>query len=195
METGNPPRSPWRNFPDVLIHAQESAVKKHADYRAAKSGEIASARRVVEATLNDNMVKALGSLASSSNPVLASVHAYEAEGINRIPAVFAEVLAERLGLRAEAGIVQSNRTGHTGATAIGCTTLTGKPWSAKLTPSADTLQTLRDKHGGELESWWKDTFGYSFDFLTESEARYLARADSVELIRNRILAARQARDD
>ena len=106
MKTGNPPRSPWRNFPDVLMHAQESAVKKHADYPAAKSGEIASARRVVEATLNDSMVKALGSIASSSNPVLASVHAYEAEGINRIPAVFAEVLAERLGLRAEAGIVQ-----------------------------------------------------------------------------------------
>jgi len=242
MEMDNPPRSAWRNFPDVLIHAQESAVKKHADYLAAKSGEIASARRVVEATLNDNMVNALGSIAASSNPVLASVHAYEAEGINRIPAVFAEVLAERLALRAEAGIVQSNRTGHTGATgyhrlahpamfegeverggdyllvddfvgqggtianlkgfiearggtAIGCTTLTGKPWSAKLAPSADTLRKLREKHGGELESWWEDTFGYGFGFLTESEARYLARADSVELIRNRILEARQAHDD
>lgn len=112
MEIDNPPRSAWRNFPDVLIHARESAVKKHADYLAAKSGEITSARRVVEATLNDNMVNALGSIAASSNPVLASVHAYEAAGINRIPAVFAEVLAERLGLRAEAGIVQSNRTGH-----------------------------------------------------------------------------------
>ncbi len=105
--------SRWRIFPDVLMHAQESAVKKHADYPAAKSGEILSARRVVEATLNDSMVKTLGSIAWSSNPVLASVHAYEAEGINRIPAVFAEVLAERLGLRAETGIVQSNRTGHT----------------------------------------------------------------------------------
>jgi hypothetical protein len=82
-----------------------------------------------------------------------------------------------------------------GGTTIGCTTLTGKPWSAKLTPSADTLRKLREKHGGELESWWEDTFGYGFGFLTESEARYLARADSVELIRNRILAARQAHDD
>ena len=82
-----------------------------------------------------------------------------------------------------------------GGTAVGCTTLTGKPWSAKLTPSADTLRKLREKHGGELESWWEDTFGYGFGFLTESEARYLARADSVELIRNRILAARQAHDD
>jgi hypothetical protein len=43
MEMDNPPRSAWRNFPDVLIHAQESAVKKHAGYLAAKSGEIASA--------------------------------------------------------------------------------------------------------------------------------------------------------
>jgi hypothetical protein len=84
---------------------------------------------------------------------------------------------------------------HFDAVRIGCTTLTGKPWSAKLTPSADTLRKLREKHGGELESWWEDTFGYGFGFLTESEARYLARADSVELIRNRILAARQAHDD
>lgn len=242
MKIGHAPRSPWRNFPDVLMHARESAVKMHADYPAAKSGEVTAARRVVESALNDSTVEMLGSMASSSKPVLASVHAYEAQGINRIPAVLAEVLAERLGLRAESGIVQSNRTGHTGASgyhrlahpamfegevergrdyllvddfvgqggtianlkgfiesgggiALGCTTLTGKPWSAKLTPSAETLRSLREKHGGELESWWQDTFGYGFDFLTESEARYLARADSVERIRDRILAARQARDD
>ena len=48
MEKDNPPRSAWRIFPDVLIHAQESAVKKHAGYLAAKSGEIAENDRVVQ---------------------------------------------------------------------------------------------------------------------------------------------------
>ena len=64
MKIGNPPRGPWRNFPDVLMHARESAVKKHVDYPAAKSGDISSARRVGEATLNDGMVKALGTMAA-----------------------------------------------------------------------------------------------------------------------------------
>ena len=31
-----PPRTPWGNFPDVLIHAGESAVKQHPAYKAAK---------------------------------------------------------------------------------------------------------------------------------------------------------------
>ena len=32
------PRTPWVNFPDVLIHASESAVKQHPAYKAAKAG-------------------------------------------------------------------------------------------------------------------------------------------------------------
>ena len=81
-----------------------------------------------------------------------------------------------------------------GGRAVACTTLTGKPWSAKLAPSDATLRSLWAKHGGELEGWWQETFRYGFDFLTESEARYLERADSTQLIRSRLLAARQARD-
>lgn len=30
-----PPRLPWQTFPDVLIHASESAVKQQPDYQAA----------------------------------------------------------------------------------------------------------------------------------------------------------------
>jgi hypothetical protein len=70
----------------------------------------------------------------------------------------------------------------------------GQPYSAKLTPSDTTLRALRAKHGDELETWWKDNFGYGFDYLTESEARYLERADSAQLIRDRLLAARQKGD-
>ena len=242
MEFDKPARTDWHEFPSVLIHAAETVVKKHASYPAAKSGDIIAARRLVEDALNEKIVDALAAIVARASALLASVHAYEAEGINRIPAVLAEVLAERLGLRAEENIVQTNRTGHTGASgyhrlafpalfdgdvergrayllvddfvgqggtianlkgfiesrggrAIGCTTLTGKLWSAKLTPSDETLVALRAKHGGEFEIWWKAAFGYGFDFLTESEARYLARADGIERIRGRLLAARQALDD
>lgn len=72
------------------------------------------------------------------------------------------------------------------------TTLTGKPHSAKLALSSETLKQLRDKHGSDLEKWWKARYGYGFEFLTESEARYLARIEDADQIRNRILAAAQA---
>ena len=43
------------------------------------------------------------------------VHALENQGYNRIPAAFAELLAEKLGLEVEIGIVQANVVNHTGA--------------------------------------------------------------------------------
>ncbi len=74
------------------------------------------------------------------------------------------------------------------------TTLTGKPYSAKLSPTIERLRELRTRHGPELEAWWQHKFGYAFDSLTESEARYLARTADVDTIRNRLAAAEQARN-
>lgn len=75
---------------------------------------------------------------------------------------------------------------------IGATVLTGKPYSANLQLRADTLEKLRLKHGKTLEIWWKQQFGFEFDRLTESEARYLFNTPNVERIRNRIAAAIEA---
>jgi hypoxanthine phosphoribosyltransferase len=80
-----------------------------------------------------------------------------------------------------------------GAKVIGATVLTGKLYSAKLKLTPETLGALREKHGKELENWWHTSFGYSFDCLTESEARYLTRADDADSIRNRIIAASRKR--
>ena len=46
----SPPRTPWLDFPDVFIHASESAVKRHPHYRAAKSGDAQAAAALVAAT-------------------------------------------------------------------------------------------------------------------------------------------------
>ena len=64
--------------------------------------------------------------------------------------------------------------------------LTGKPYSAKLHPTQEQLNELREKHGRELEKWWREHFGHAFDCLTQSEARYLARSPDVDTIRNRL---------
>ena len=76
-----------------------------------------------------------------------------------------------------------------GGKVIGAVGLTGKPYSAKLSPSKEQLHELKQKHGANLEKWWKQHFGHAFNCLTQSEARYLARSPDVDTIRDRIVAA------
>ena len=78
-----------------------------------------------------------------------------------------------------------------GGKVVGAVALTGKPYSAKLNPSQEQLHELRQKHGSDFEAWWKAHFGHAFDYLTQSEARYLARSPDVDTIRNRLAAAKQ----
>lgn len=88
----------------------------------------------------------------------------------------------------------ANLRGHIetqGGCVVGATVLTGKPFSAKIALSRKMLDSLRNKHGGELENWWQERFGFDFDCLTESEARYLLRTPDADTIRNRIAEAGQ----
>jgi hypothetical protein len=67
--------------------------------------------------------------------------------------------------------------------------LTGKPYSATLAPDDALICALRDKHGRDLEDWWREKFGFGFDCLTRSEARYLEKSPDAQAIRDRIVAA------
>ncbi|MDP2829990.1 MAG: phosphoribosyltransferase [Sulfuricellaceae bacterium] len=187
--------------------------------------------------MSPNAISRIRQALGECRPFITPVFAEEHAGINRIPAVFSEVLGEYLNLPVYEEIVQINKVGHTGASGyhrlaypalfggevqqaatyllvddfIGqggtlanlkgyieslggrvvlATTLTGKPYSAKLSPSIEIIAKLRQKHGTELENWWRKTFGYGFDRLTESEARYLERSDNADIIRNRLVEAR-----
>ena len=73
-----------------------------------------------------------------------------------------------------------------GGKVLAAVSLTGKPHSAKLALSPERLHELRSKHGSELETWWIGRFAHAFDALTESEARYLARTEAADTIRDRI---------
>jgi hypothetical protein len=90
-----PPRTPWTNFPDVLIHAGESAVKQHPVYQEAKTGDDNAARALVIATINPAQVEKLAALLRGRSPVLVSAHAYERQGVNAIPEAFADELARQ----------------------------------------------------------------------------------------------------
>ena len=78
-----------------------------------------------------------------------------------------------------------------GGKVVGAVALTGKPYSAKLKLSQEQLDELRQRHGKDLEKWWRGHFGHSFDCLTQSEARYLARSPDADTIRDRLAAAQQ----
>lgn len=231
-------RSDWRQFPEVVIHAEESPVKKHPLYAAAKSGEASAAEGLALETISLNAIVKLCEIIGREQVLLLPVHALEAEGLNVIPRVMAQIIGRMLALPIEKGVLQINRVRHTGASGyhrlaspalfdgnvkperyflvddfigqggtlanlkgflesrgavvIGATTLTGKAYSAKLNLTEETLRNLRGKYGTELEEWWVAAFGYSFERLTESEARYLIRADDAHTITTRIVAAERS---
>ena len=233
-----PPRTPWGAFPDVLIHASESAVKQHPAYWAAKTGSGAAALALVNDTMSDQANQRLLNLMQGHVPTLVSAHAYEREGVNAIPEIFADELSKALSWPVDNGVLQINAVGHTGADGfsrlarqarfagavqpggeyvlvddfigmggtlanlkghiesnggrvLAAVVLTGKPHSAKLALTPERLHELRTKHGTELEQWWIERFAHAFDALTESEARYLARTETADTIRNRIAEAEQ----
>ena len=81
-----------------------------------------------------------------------------------------------------------------GGKVVGAVARTGKLYSAKLNPDREQIRELREKHGSDFEIWWRDRFGHTFDCLTQSEARYLARSPDVDTIRSRLAAAERAGD-
>ncbi len=72
-----------------------------------------------------------------------------------------------------------------GGKVIGATVLTGAENSHILAPQKKTLAGLREKLP-RLEPWWEQNHGYGFDALTEGEAKYLARFNSTEQVRDRL---------
>jgi hypothetical protein len=234
-----PPRTPWGNFPDALIHANESAVKQHPAYKWAKSGHGPSATVLVNDLMNESCNQRLVDLLFGHLPTLVSAHAYEREGVNAIPEAFAVEISKAVGWPHDLGVAQVNVVGHTGADGfsrlarqaefegsvqvgreyvlvddfvgmggtlanlkgyleskggkvLAAVCLTGKPHSARLAPTSERLDELRKKHGTDMENWWFERFAHTFDALTESEARYLARTETADTIRSRIVGTEQA---
>jgi hypothetical protein len=62
--------------------------------------------------------------------------------------------------------------------------------SEVLALCATTLQALYEKHGEQLDSYWRENFGFGVDLLTEAEAGYLRRTPTLDAIRAGMAAAR-----
>lgn len=69
-----------------------------------------------------------------------------------------------------------------GGTVIAMTTLTESREARRIALSPDTLNMLKDRHGKDLDTFWRSQFGYGIDCLTEVEAVILCRQQSVAAI-------------
>jgi hypothetical protein len=111
-----PPRTPWPDgFPDVVLHAAQSAVLQHERYQAAKAGDAAAALDLVDKQLSIAALQRIVTLIGDRKPILVSAHAEESNGINAIPEAMATLMASRLGLPVAIGVMQINKVGHTRA--------------------------------------------------------------------------------
>jgi len=108
-------RAPWGSFPKVIRNGDLGALKDEREYQAAKSGDHEAALNLVDRLLTQKTVSQIKAVIGEDRPVLLPVLAVENAGNNKIPLAMAEVLADRLGLDVELGIVQREKVGRTGA--------------------------------------------------------------------------------
>jgi hypothetical protein len=76
-----------------------------------------------------------------------------------------------------------------GGHVVGMTTLTETRAARQISVRNETLNMLQDKHGKELEDFWRGEFGHSINCLTDVEAGYLCRVESVASIKSRMAQA------
>jgi hypothetical protein len=76
-----------------------------------------------------------------------------------------------------------------GGRVVGMTTLTETRGARQIAVRKSTLAELYGRHGTSLEHLWQRLFGYGLDCLTEVEAGYLGRVESVAAIQDRMAQA------
>ncbi|MDP2699913.1 phosphoribosyltransferase [Thalassospira sp.] len=81
-----------------------------------------------------------------------------------------------------------NRGGHVMAAAV----MTAFPSALNIAVKPGMIEAINQKHGSAMDDFWKETFGYGIDQLTQGEAGHLRKSPSVDAIRTRIIEARHA---
>lgn len=107
-------RAPWRDFPPVIRNGDLGTLKNEPEYEAAKSGDMPAAIDLVNRLLASDLLDKIRQQITDSKPRVLPVLAIEDAGNNKIPLATAQILADRLSLELEQGIVQRERVGRTG---------------------------------------------------------------------------------
>lgn len=77
-----------------------------------------------------------------------------------------------------------------GGQVVAASVMTAHEGALNLPVKPGMLAAINSKHGPAMNQFWKDTFGYELDKLTQGEAGHLKSAKTVEQIRDRITKAR-----
>ena len=111
---GRPERSTWGGFPPVIRNGDLGQLNTLPGYEAAKAGDAQAAMDLVESVVSDDFIQAMREAIGEERPIVVPVVAEEASGRNKIPSMFAAVLADRLGLEVSGDIVQVRKASRTG---------------------------------------------------------------------------------
>ena len=104
-------RTPWGDFPNVVVHSNLVVMRAHPEYGEAKEGGLHAARAVVRDLFKP------GAAMPKTDYVAPVVQLDVNERWNALPMALAVKLAEHMGAKVVPTIVQSNVVYHTGAEA------------------------------------------------------------------------------
>jgi hypothetical protein len=94
-------------------------MRGHPAYATAKRGEDSEAAlQLVYDCIADEAMRNIQTNLDGRKPRIVAVHAEEAQGRNKIPIAYGEVLAAVIGLDTDPGIVQSSVANHSEAASI-----------------------------------------------------------------------------
>ncbi len=77
-----------------------------------------------------------------------------------------------------------------GGNVIGASVMTAHVGALNIAVKPTMVNNIARKHGDQMDDFFKETFGYGIDKLTQGEAGHLKAAPSVDAIRDRITKAR-----
>lgn len=104
---------PAGKFPAISAYSDDTRMKQHTDYRAAKAGDVDAAARLIPAIVPQNMLERASVF--GADVIFVAPLAEEASGHNAIPGALAHYLASMTDGGVEDRIVQASRAFHTGA--------------------------------------------------------------------------------
>ena len=190
-----------RTASDLVDDAMVEAVRQaagNAELIVPVVSEEATGRNKIPLAFARELADRLGSTAETEIVQADSPKCTHMDGLSRLlnPPVFdgpviqgaAYVLVDDTVTQGGTSASLTSHIRDNGGEVAGAVALTGKQYSAKLEPSPELLQQVRDRFQS-VEPAFRSATGYGFDALTESEARYLVKHDDAESVRNRILAA------
>jgi hypothetical protein len=102
----------WKkDFPRVIKNTSVAAIQNNPNHKAAKSGDVQAAIRLVEKVIKPEHIQDLG--IKHPGAIVVAPQAIEAAGHNAIPQVYAEAISALTGLSVDKDIIQTNRAHRT----------------------------------------------------------------------------------